>query len=1029
MRASQHDRYACQRLSQYFLGLIFLFCCLVERAYPQSADAKLSLSPIRVSFGTVGTELTGEKTLKIRNSGKGELRVEVLRWGAADREDFSQRNNCGRALGAGDECAVVLSFSPLAEGLKTTTLEVLTNVGSKTITLAGKAQGPKLLASPRSVRFSSQAVGGVSTAKLITIKNSGKGILRIATITRTGEGSTQFTQSNTCGATLEPKDSCRIAVGFVPSRGGDIKAALTIVSNTSESVIALQGKGFQAEPKLALSPAKLSFRNQGTEVESTEKKVTVRNKGTAPLMINLVRRVGAGAEAFSQRNTCGAPVEPKGSCEIWLTFTPNQAMSYQAQLQLETNSGASGASPLIALSGNGVGPKISVRPTRLRFSSEAVGAAVSPQKVTIQNTGKGLLRVSSVRRLGEGTAAFSQNNNCGRVLVPKASCVVNVSFYPSAVGAFTTSLQLFHNAEPLITEVSLSGESLLSAKSISRAEAFRFLQQGTFGPTTDDMSRLMSMGDSTTAYSRWIDEQIHKPVSLQLPGVIAYVPVPRPQDFGPDRPHKARVDIWFNHALTGEDQLRQRVAWALSQIMVVSDASILLFHSFAAADFYDTLSRHAFGNYRDLLEAVTLHPAMGLYLSMFGNQKAVEGTNIRPDENYARELMQLFSLGLVQLNLDGTPKLDSRGQPVPTYSQREIQGFARVFTGWKAACDSYIPRDRCFEYANLKPWPYEDGFNQAQPMVLHESQHEPGEKQLLDYPGVRLPGGMIPANQGGRKDLQDALDNIFYHPNVGPFVSRQLIQKLVTSNPTPDYIESVARVFNDDGRGVRGNLTAVVRAILLHPEARNAPSGPIAGKLKEPLLRLTQVLRNYGQSPSGTFSTQTFCCPVAGDSPVHIFGQSPGQAPSVFNFFSPFYSPPGEIADAGLVAPEMQLANENLHTQMAWYWYVQTHQRNNFGWLYADRDQYAEQIHYLHIDEEMAIASDTDALLDLIALKLLGSEQGMSPPLRQATREQVNATTYCIPGCDPEVERSSRSGRVADALYMVIMSPEFALQR
>lgn len=565
----------------------------------------------------------------------------------------------------------------------------------------------------------------------------------------------------------------------------------------------------------------------------------------------------------------------------------------------------------------------------------------------------------------------------------------------------------------------------------SRMEAHRFLVQATFGPTDGEIKRLLEFGYSANGYERWIDAQIAKPVSLQLPATIAFVPDPRPMDFGPDRPHQARVETWFKNALQGEDQLRQRMAWALSQIMVVSGTNALLFLPFATADFYDMLARNAFGNYRKLLEDVTLHPAMGVYLSMLGNQKAVEGTNIRPDENYAREMMQLFSIGLVQLNIDGSVRLDAQGQPIPTYDQDTIRGFARVFTGWRWDCPAYLVPGACnFDTANMDGWPVEN-FNQSKPMRLYADQHEPGTKKVLNYPGVALPNATIPANQGGARDLKDALDNVFNHPNVGPFISKQLIQKLVTSNPSPGYVQRVAEKFNNDGRGTRGNLEAVVKAILLDPEARQTPSGQTMGKVKEPLLRLTQLWRAYdAKAPSGKVSTSSFCCPVAGSSPVHIFGQSPGESPSVFNFYSPFYAPPGEIAEAGLVAPELQLANENLHTQMGWFFRVQTFYRTSREVGGQGPDNF-----YVNIDEEMKLADDVDALLDRVSEKLLGSKDAMSPALRREARAQLrrwvidpNYPTN-LATSRPLHHGNTRQNRISDALYLIVTSPDFVVQR
>jgi uncharacterized protein (DUF1800 family) len=243
-------------------------------------------------------------------------------------------------------------------------------------------------------------------------------------------------------------------------------------------------------------------------------------------------------------------------------------------------------------------------------------------------------------------------------------------------------------------------------------------------------------------------------------------------------------------------------------------------------------------------------------------------------------MMQLFSIGLVELNMDGSIRTDAGGQAIPTYNQNVIEGFSRVFTGWKWDCPSTLP---ACTFANTRPQVAPVlGYNQVKPMRLFTEQHETGSKLVLSYPGAALTNATIPAGQTGTKDLQDALDNVFNHPNVAPFISKQLIQKLVTSNPSPAYIRRVAERFNNDGNGNRGNLEAVVRAILLDPEARSTPSGNAAGKLKEPLLRLTQFWRAYdATSRSGKLG-------AAGNfsgGASAVFGQAQGSAPSVFNFF------------------------------------------------------------------------------------------------------------------------------------------------
>jgi len=342
---------------------------------------------------------------------------------------------------------------------------------------------------------------------------------------------------------------------------------------------------------------------------------------------------------------------------------------------------------------------------------------------------------------------------------------------------------------------------------ISKADAFRFLNQATFGATEDEAERLMALGDAVTAYERWIDGQMELPPSTQLEYVRAARPIPPPPGFDYSRLHFQRRDIWFQNSVRGSDQLRQRVAWALSQILVTSQISLANRYPLGLADYYDMLARHAFGNYRELIEEVTLHPVMGVYLSMLGNRKPNPELNIRPDENYARELMQLFTIGLVELNADGTPTLDANDQPIPTYDQAVVEGFAHVFTGWHWACTFGSPRPCNFNTTRgTVP-------NQILPMQLFPEEHDTGEKRLLTYPNAV--NSVIPAGQAAEQDLADALDNIFHHPNVGPFISRQLIQRLVTSNPSPAYVARTSAVFDDDGTGRRGNLGAVVRATQL----------------------------------------------------------------------------------------------------------------------------------------------------------------------------------------------------------------------
>jgi uncharacterized protein (DUF1800 family) len=520
----------------------------------------------------------------------------------------------------------------------------------------------------------------------------------------------------------------------------------------------------------------------------------------------------------------------------------------------------------------------------------------------------------------------------------------------------------------------------------TRAEAFRFLNQATFGATSAEIDRLIAMGDASQAYASWIDEQLALPPSLTLPAIQqAYLSV---KAYGTLQTY--RQDEWFLHAMRNPDQLRQRVAFALSEILVVSQQSVLLKMPLATAGYYDVLSRNAFGDFRELLEEVTLHPAMGVYLNMLGNQKPDAARNIRPDENFAREVMQLFTIGLVQLDPDGTVRVDATGEPLPTYDQSVIEGFANVFTGWH------------YSGATKFTLAGRTATTQVQPMKAYPEQHSPIKKKVLSYPGAALTE--IPAGQSATQDLEQALDNIFNHPNVGPFIAKRLIQRLVASNPSPAYVARVASVFNDDGSGRRGQLGAVVKAILLDPEARPdlGSASTQSGKTKEPLLRLVQLWRAYNaRAANGIYR-------LAGSDT--IFGQGPLLSPSVFNFFLPSYAPQGEITERGLVAPELQLATEYLNTRVANYFYTQVFSNN------SSKTSVPRTAVVIDIASDMALAADPDALVQRIADRLLGGS--ISPVLASEARAAVVRTPTTKAGT-----------RVAEALYLVVTSPEFAVQR
>jgi len=466
-------------------------------------------------------------------------------------------------------------------------------------------------------------------------------------------------------------------------------------------------------------------------------------------------------------------------------------------------------------------------------------------------------------------------------------------------GITVTSSHTFASSDPRST---INGHGL----DADLMAASRFLFQAGLGGSMEDIEQLALTGD----YEAWIDEQAAMPMTDVLSKVISineeefqYFITQTdaegnpnlPEDyFGPWAKHFSYA--WWDNVATAPDQLRYKMANALSQIFVISHNNTDLGnHGEAMGAYYDLLLQRSFGNFRDLLNDVALSPSMGFFLSHLNNPKTDAARNQKPDENFAREIMQLFTIGLNELNLDGSLKLDDRGQAIPTYTNDDIEGMAKVFTGLGGADFNDKIKE---EYPNAQIEFGADlyAIDRTIAMRMYEQEHEPGEKFIVgDF--------TIPAGQRGLKDIQDALDHLFQHPNVAPFISRQLIQRMVKSNPSPDYIERVARVFVDNGQGVRGDLLSVIKAILLDQEARSCEFilDPAQGQLREPVLRHTQIIHALpNDSPSGVFWKDP-------ESLFERTKQAPQTSPTVFNFYSPDFSPGGEIMDLGLVAPEFRI--------------------------------------------------------------------------------------------------------------------------
>lgn len=497
--------------------------------------------------------------------------------------------------------------------------------------------------------------------------------------------------------------------------------------------------------------------------------------------------------------------------------------------------------------------------------------------------------------------------------------------------------------------------------------AVRFLNMATFGALPREINHLSKM-----TIPEWLDEQFAMDASCHLPFL---------NQTQNNNQRENRIEVWFRLAVNAPDQLRQRVAFALSEIFVVSDVGSGISPN-AITAYYDVLTRNAFGNFRDILEQVTLSPAMGKYLSTLHNQKANRSLGIRADENYAREVMQLFTIGLVQLDGSGIPLLQD-GNTIPTYSQTDVENSAKVLTGW-TLIDSVNFFDGNEWRVSMKPF---------------ENYHDRTAKTLLNNTPVAA-AGKAPA------DLKILLDTLFNHPNVGPFISRRLIQRLVTSNPSPEYIKRVADTFNDNGAGVRGDMKAVIRAILLDNEAtKGIFANPNFGKLREPLLVLTHLWRAFGGSSlDGT---------VRYYYPESRIGQAPLSAASVFNFFRPDFAPSGAIKNKNLFAPEFQLVNDANNTNFHNELFRLSH------WQYKGY-QWANP--YDVLINLNTLTSRSRAPLDLVNyLNLILTGNKMPDDVKTVLFNYLRSIPYST-----TVGNINRS---VEGLYLVLSSPYYLIQR
>ncbi len=437
----------------------------------------------------------------------------------------------------------------------------------------------------------------------------------------------------------------------------------------------------------------------------------------------------------------------------------------------------------------------------------------------------------------------------------------------------------------LVVGFAIAGWPQLSTAQPTAEQAVRLLEQSTFGPNPASIQHVQDIG-----FDAFLEEQLNTPSTGWTDyGLCPGDPGAQGNPCTPTRDWYTmyRVQNEFYHrALTAPDQLRLRMVFALDQIWVISAQVVDNFQNGWMAYYLSLLDQNAFGNYRQLMNDITLSPGMGRYLDMAGNNRNHE------NENYAREILQLFDVGLDELNDDGTPMLDDSGQRVPSYNQDVIVAFSKVFTGWNFAPNVTTPP--CSPSLPCQNW--------RDQMVLNQNNHNIESKTLMV--DIRSPDPVVlPANQAGADDLAQGLDNIFYNHNLPPFIVKQLIQKLVTSNPSPDYVTRVVHVFQDNGSGVRGDLRAVIKAILLDDEARNPP-GQDFGKLREPVLAMTTLLRSFN-------ADDPFTDFVLGESFLpgnYRLDEDLFRSPTVFNFYPPNFP----LGGSGLVGPEFDLQSTAL---------------------------------------------------------------------------------------------------------------------
>lgn len=532
--------------------------------------------------------------------------------------------------------------------------------------------------------------------------------------------------------------------------------------------------------------------------------------------------------------------------------------------------------------------------------------------------------------------------------------------------------------------------------------ASRFLSQATLGYNFDDINYVSEVG-----IEDWIDEQFALPIPFTLTNKVKFYH--NKIKVGSNNPaatqsYRCWSYSWWQYHMTSNDVLRQRIALALSELLVVSDKSAFASNSYALSNYYDVMLNRAFGNYRDILQDVTYHASMGIYLTYLNNPKSNPATNTFPDENYARELMQLFTIGTTKLNMDGTMMYNDQMEPIPTYDNDDIAEFSKIFTGLSWQDRTQFNRSAANDTSYILP------------MKMFNGSHEPGVKNLLN--------GFVVPNRNpvdGNADITDALNNLFAHENVPPFVCKFLIQRLVTSNPSPGYVERVANVFVNNGAGVRGDMKAIIKAILLDPEAKSCDSGNANdfGHLREPFIRYVQINKALDVSTiSGNYRNDM-------DYVYRFVGQKPLTSPSVFNFFSQNYQPIGPIEDMDKVGPEFQITNAQTimgYINGLYRFIIQENIADEYD-LFTNEDDntYSNEVSTLDISDEMLLGDNDKIHILLDRLNLILAQGRLSDPSINIIEEALLQF--------PVTTETERRDRVKLAIYLVLSAPEFLINR